>query len=140
MTRGLRLPTLAKDGWSLRSGEAAHQAHPDSFWIPPLAERRGLQRGQLAKLIFEIEAEDDAGNPEVNGERMWVMVTERIGEHYIGILDNQPATFEASDEEYLVPGAEVPFLPEHVIDIDTAPEEYVVERLAAAPTRRWPRR
>ena len=136
----VRVATLEEDGWKLRSGEAAHREHPDTFWIPSPEERWSLKRGQTVKLIFEIEAEDEAGNLEVNAERMWVIVADRIGPHYIGILDNDPATVEATEDGYLVCGAEIPFLAEHVIDIsDDAPADYVAERLAA-PTRRWPGR
>ena len=45
----MRLPTLERDFWTLRSGEESHGAHPDKFWIPPIDERRGLRRGQAAR-------------------------------------------------------------------------------------------
>jgi hypothetical protein len=32
----MRLPTLERDFWTLRSGEESHRAHPDTFWIPPI--------------------------------------------------------------------------------------------------------
>ncbi len=36
-------------------------------------------------------------------------------------------------------GAELPFLPEHVIDIGDPPAEYVEWQLGQEPERRWPR-
>jgi hypothetical protein len=90
-------------------------------------------------LIFDIESEDDAGNVVVNGERMWVTVSERIGDYYIGILENQPASIEPSESVYLCMGAEVPFLPEHVIDIIDPPADFVEWQLSQEPSRKWPR-
>ena len=134
----MRLASIERDYWQLRSGEASHRANPDSFWIPALAERESLQRGQAVRLIFDIEGEDEDGTVQVQGERMWVIVSERRDGTYVGILDNAPALLEVSDETYLRQGAEVPFLPEHVIDIDRPPAEYVEWRLSQPPARVWP--
>lgn len=76
----------------------------------------------------------------VQGERMWVIVAERCGEGYIGILDNQPASFERRQEGDLCYGAEVPFLPAHGIDIASPPTEYVEWQLSQEPQQRWLRR
>jgi hypothetical protein len=135
----MRLPRLEHDYWTLRSGEESHHAAPDRFWIPPDEKRRNLQRGMAAKLVFDIEAEDNQGNVVLRGERMWVIVAERVGDLYIGILDSKPATFEPSDNAYLCFGAEVPFGPEHVIDIGEPPAEYVAWQLGQKPERIWPR-
>ena len=135
----MRLPTLERDFWTLRSAEESHRAHPDTFWIPPAEERRSLQRGKAARLIFDIEAADEDGKLVVSGERMWVIVAERVGDLYIGILDNKPATFEPGDSAYLCFGAEVPFGPEHVIDIGDPPVDYVEWQLGQKPERIWPR-
>ncbi len=135
----MRLPTFERDFWELRSGEAAHRENPDTFWIPPLEQRQSLKRGQAARLIFEIEGTDEEGNVSVQGERMWVIVSERCGDFYIGLLDNKPASIEPADDVYLCFGAEVPFLPEHVIDIDDPPSDYAEWQLGQEPERRWPR-
>lgn len=136
----MRLADIESDSWELRSGEAAHQAHPDTFWIPPIEARRNLKRGQAAKLIFDIlESEDEDGKIIIQGERMWVIVAERYDEYYIGILDNQPQLIEVTDDVYLRFGAEIPFLPEHVIDIADPPQEYAEWQLSQQPERRWPR-
>jgi hypothetical protein len=70
---------------------------------------------------------------------MWAIVSEQIGDVYIGILDNQPASIEAANDVHLCFGAEIPFLAEHVIDIGQPPEEYVQWQLSHSPERRWPR-
>ena len=88
----MRLPSLEHDFWRLRSGEQSQQEHPDTFRMPPPDQRQNLKRGQAALLIFEIEGQDEQGVVQVQGERMWVIVSERIGDVYVGILDNQPAS------------------------------------------------
>jgi hypothetical protein len=135
----MRLAKLESDFWQLRSGEDAHRAAPDTFWIPALRRRESLKRGQAAKLIFEIEATEPDGTVSSQGERMWVIVAEKIGDIFIGRLANQPVCLEPSDDAYLGIGAEVPFRAEHVIDIDDPPPEYGEGQLAQLPARRWPR-
>ena len=70
---------------------------------------------------------------------MWVLVAERCGDFYVGVLGNQPASVEPGGSFYLRPGAEVPFLPEHVVDIADPPVGYAEEELGRPPARRWPR-
>jgi hypothetical protein len=135
----MRLATRAQDSWQLDSGEERHRATPDSFWIPPLKDRQNLQTGQLAKLLFEIEGEDEQGTIDVWTERMWVLVTEHVGEFYVGILSNQPFRVEPGDTFYLQHGSEIAFLAEHVIDIDVPSPELLANVLALGPRRRWPR-
>lgn len=136
----LRLASLDPDGWQLRSGEDAHRAHPDTFWLPEERERRGLMRGMQAKLMFEmIEHEADPETAERPGtcvERMWVAITEVLPDgHYRGMLRNQPFTYDPDDERvYLRWGAEIPFAAEHVIDIEDEPAE---EDTLTDFTRRW---
>ena len=135
----MRLPALAADFWELESAEDRHAESPESFWIPARADREQLQPGQAAKLLFCIEAEKVDGSVEVTVERMWVFITERLDDLYVGMLDNQPASIDPADDVYLVRGAEIPFGPEHVIDIDDPPAEHVDEMRGAVPLRRWPR-
>lgn len=135
----VKLATIEADYWRLRSGEKAHREHPDTFWIPPKEERDNLQVGQSVKLMFDIELVDENDEPEISGERMWVIVSERTGDGYIGLLDNQPASFEITDDIYLCVGAEIPFHAEHVIDIDDPPQDYAKQQLSLKPTRLWPR-
>ncbi len=65
------------------------------------------------QLIFDIEGEDEDGAVEVLGERMWVLVAERVGRNYIGVLASKPALVDPSSNFYLRPGCEVLFAPEH---------------------------
>lgn len=130
----MRAPELHADGWALRSGTEAHAAAPATFWIPEATARANLQVGDFAKLIFEIAVD----NPEepVSVERMWVIVREIDGGRYFGLLDNEPDSIAANDEFWL--GTEVPFRPDHVIDIQAADDK---SRALAAepPLRSWPR-
>lgn len=136
----MRLAKLETDAWELRSGEASHAENPDNFWIPPLEARQTLKRGQAARLIFEIEYEDEAGQRVIQGERIWVILAGTYDGYYLGILDNQPVSLERSDQVYLCFGAEIPFLPEHVIEIADPPAEYSDWQLSMEPERIWPRR
>jgi hypothetical protein len=67
---------------------------------------------------------------------MWVLVRERIGDHYLGILDSDPYAIEEDDEFWS--GIELPFAARHVIDIDPA-DEASREMAAEPPSRAWPR-
>ncbi|MHB1213843.1 MAG: toll/interleukin-1 receptor domain-containing protein [Thiobacillus sp.] len=110
----LRLPVLEIDGWHLRSGVASHHQWPETFDIPEENERRGLVNGDIVKLQFEIALPD---KDEPFGERMWVMVRGKSGPYFIGELNNIPAT--SDEQDHLVVGDRVVFLPEHVISIYT---------------------
>lgn len=134
----MRRANLREHYWQLESAEARHAAHPESFRIPPRSEREQLRRGQAARLLFELEGEAETGAERIV-ERMWVIVAERVGDGYIGILDDEPASLEPGPNVYLAEGAEIPFWPEHVIDIGDPPEEWVEHRLGRDPSRRWPR-
>jgi hypothetical protein len=49
---------------------------------------------------------------------MWVIVSERVGDRYIGVLDNRPHTVPpVAGEFYLKEGVEVPFAPRDVLEI-----------------------
>lgn len=136
----MELAKLETDYWELRSGEKCHADNPDTFWIPDLEERKSLKVGDAAKLIFDIESEDEDGVIQVQGERIYVIVSQIVGEFYIGILDSQPASLEPGEETYLCFGAEIPFKAEHVIDIDRPPEDYIEWQLGQEPERTWHRK
>lgn len=128
----MRTPDLDDDGWCLESGLERHLLHPESFEIPDEATRTGLQPGDFAKLIFVIAVEED-DEPIV--ERMWVVVREAADGTYFGLLDNEPEIDE-NDEFWL--GTEVPFGPEHVIEVQAGNAESR-DYAARAPLRAWPR-
>jgi hypothetical protein len=135
----MKLPNLEDDFWELISAEIQHERYPNTFWIPTLEERQKVECGQSVKLLFNIQLEDDDGKISHQVERMWLIVSEKIGEYYIGILDNQPASFIASDDDYLCFGAEIPFLAEHIADIGDSPKEYSEWQLNLPPEHIWPR-
>lgn len=135
----MRLATFQNDFWQLRDAEECHAKDPDRFWIPTLEERCNLKRGQSAKLIFDIEATDENGTVVVIGERMWVTVSERIGDFYIGILENQPTCLFRDSDAYLTMGAEIPFGANNVTNIGNPPEDFVEWQLGQPPDRVWPR-
>lgn len=75
-----KLTTIENDGWELDDGEAIHQEHPDTFWIPELNKRENLKPDQIVKLIFRISTIDKSGNREISIERMWVIVKGVLGD------------------------------------------------------------
>jgi hypothetical protein len=128
----MREPDFQRDGWCLEDGEELQREAPDTFWLPKLGYRQSLQPGDLVKLIFRISVDD--GEEPVAVERMWVIVRERVGDQYLGILDNNP--YAISENEELWSGVELPFSPRHVIDIyprDPAEESGPVP----LPSRSW---
>ena len=135
----MNYPSIKTDFWELRSAEDSHLKNPENFWIPPREERQNVKRGQAVRLIFDIEVENDDGMLEIGGERMWVLVRESIDDGFIGALDNQPACSDFKDNVYLYFGAEVPFRAEHIIDIDTPPQDYVEWQLGLPVERTWSR-
>jgi hypothetical protein len=125
------------DHWCLRSGEEAHCASPENFWLPSRADRDHLVHGQAVKLLFDQEGYEESGEITVQCERMWVIVTERVSGRYLGVLDNDPQLLEPNESTYLRRGVEVAFDPEHVIDVGSPPADYVAERLGERQPRRW---
>jgi hypothetical protein len=135
----MRLASLDLDSWQLRSAEESHERNPDTFWLPPRDARNDLRRGQAARLMFDIHERQPDGSLAVQGERMWAIIAERLGDTYIGILDNQPVSVERDSGAYLCFGAEIPFRADHVIDIADPPGEYVEWQLGQPPAGVWPR-
>jgi hypothetical protein len=128
----MREPDFELDGWCLDDGEARHREAPETFWIPALEDRERLGPGDLVKLIFRIAIDKEVEPVAV--ERMWVLVRERVGGAYLGLLDNDPSALAENDE--LWSGVEIPFEPRHVIDIDPA-DEATEAKAKEPPTRRW---
>jgi hypothetical protein len=123
----MRTPDFETDGWSLDDGEELHRDAPTTFWIPPLADRQALKKGDLAKLVFRIAVDND--DDPVTVERMWVIVTECWSGGYIGILDNEPDAITENGDFWL--GAELPFEYRHIINIHKGTEQS--KALADAP-------
>jgi len=96
------------DRWELESAEARALEYPDKFKIPSRKERESVQIGATVKLLFLFMNEED-GQPIIDCERIWVNVSGRSGQEYLGVLTNQPATSNA-----LSFGAKIGFGPEHI--------------------------
>lgn len=101
--------TLEEDGWTLDDAVERHRLAPNTFQIPPEDIRANLPIGADAKLIFLLRSDEGS----VKGERMWVRVVGRMGEGYIGVLNNDPTTQGAA----LALGDRLVFRPENIIDV-----------------------
>jgi hypothetical protein len=121
-TRPARLPSIEFDGWELVSGVAMNERHPDTYTIPSAEQRAAVVASDFVKLGFEISVEnpDSDDGFEINGERMWVRIEGSYGPYLWGKLANHPLDGE---EHGLVHGAEIVFLPEHIIDIVDAEQQ-----------------
>lgn len=104
-------PNIQDDGWELESAEQRYEDEPATFHIPPLEERTSLQVGSRAKLLFLLLGHDETG-PFIQCERMWVVVTQRKGQGYVGMLKSQPVT-----SDVLKPGDLVEFEAEHIASL-----------------------
>ena len=74
-------------------------------------ERTGVHAGQTVKIDFTFapESESKEGNET---ERMWVVVKERVDDHWIGVLDNDPRFHDTINS-----GHEFHFHPHHIVAI-----------------------
>ena len=84
----MKLATYKDDHFELENAESRHSEAPDNFWIPSIEVRNNLRAGDLIKLIFSMEDQEQPSERHV--ERMWVEVLAKEGEMYIGRLDNDP--------------------------------------------------
>ena len=50
-------PRLDSDGWELESAEERRRDHPETFRIPPEAERARLPVGAMAQFLFLLAGE-----------------------------------------------------------------------------------
>ena len=117
--------SLKNDGWALESGEERHARNPTQFALPSRTARESLERGDAAKLLFVIETSEAGSLVDRGVDRMWVIVKRRAGAAYVGVLSSDPGV---ADGLTLRPGAEILFGPEHVIEIDHPPREYILEK------------
>ncbi len=119
--------------YRLDDAEERHRDNPRSFSIPRRAVREALPVGSLAKLLFLV------GNPEseVGTELMWCLVKGRVGEEYLGTLDNEPQHARG-----LVLGDEVRFSARHVAGVSLQEEASMAPLvgcdLGVLSEGRWP--
>jgi hypothetical protein len=113
--------------WYLGNAEEEHAANPRSFLIPGREERSNRNPGDLVRLLFFIR------NPPAEGpraERMWLEVSARDEDSYVGLLTNRPIAIKD-----LLGGDEVAFRSEHIIAIQD-PKWTPYENLLAFANRR----
>jgi hypothetical protein len=96
--------------FTLTDGEILAMQFPATFEIPDLIERITLEPGDIVRLGFEL----DLPIGDYQGERMYVTVTERTPNGYIGRVRSYPAFVD------LEHGDEVAFEPRHILDIEPA--------------------
>jgi hypothetical protein len=124
----LEFATIEKDGWTLLSGEARQARNPATFEIPSRACRESLCVGDAAKLLFDIETRESGRVIDRGVDRMWVIVKKRIGDLYVGLLDNDPGISEGVT---LHSGSAVLSGPEHVVAIERPAKDYVIRKFGA---------
>jgi hypothetical protein len=133
----MRTPDLFTDGWRLEDVEALNREAPATFHIPDLAVRQALYPGAFAKLVFTFAVDGDDRGAREETERLWVIVRECLRDGgYMGMLDNEPTAIFENGAFWL--GAELPFEPRHVIEVEHANEASLVAAGAPAPIS-WPR-
>lgn len=72
--------------WQLDNVYERNKESPYTFYKPSKAVTDKLKAGDLVKLVFFSDS-DTAG---YKGERMWVEITDRNKENFVGKLDNEP--------------------------------------------------
>lgn len=92
---------------SLEDVEQCAAEYPESFYIPQLEERSSQEIGDLVRLHFLVDGEED----DPRAERMWVEINVKRTDpvSYTGILTNQPRCIED-----LHPGDVIDFEPKHI--------------------------
>jgi len=96
--------------WHLDDAQELSSLYPYTFHKPSQKVVSLLKPGNQAKLIFRFESSD----PEApQAERMWVEITEVLGDHFVGYLDNDPV--HINDLKYK---DEILFNEKHIIATD----------------------
>jgi hypothetical protein len=73
--------------WNLEDVSGRAFEAPYTFYLPSVELIMQFQAGDLVKLIFQCEIENDQG---CSAERMWVEIISRDGDQFVGRLDNKP--------------------------------------------------
>jgi hypothetical protein len=147
----MHLPMLNRDLWQLVTPEAlmvevdliipgVPNIQRSNAAMPYVNDRRCLKRGEGAQLVFQILPTPEEAKLGMQGrmQRMWVAVAERQENVYVGILNVHPAGNYADRDFYLRPGAEIPFLPQHIVDITYPPQGADIESVLQVK-RQWSR-
>lgn len=86
----------------LESGVERNRQYPTSFEIPSDEDKEVLRPGDSAKLVWAVK--------RLPGEKMWVRITKRDGDRFVGTLQNWPVFV------HLNPGEVVKFHVDDIID------------------------
>lgn len=73
--------------WKLEDVSGRAVEAPYTFYLPSAELIAQFQVGDLVKLIFQCEIENEQG---CSAERMWVEILSRDGDQFVGRLDNVP--------------------------------------------------
>ena len=114
--------------YSIIDPQAIARENPYTYYLPQSDFLSALTAGDIVKIIFD-------GHPagrKHSSERMWVKITEREGDNFVGLLDNIPF-----DMPQLSPGDRVEFSLKHIIDIDWDDEELEKRRLNRREKRQY---
>ena len=96
--------------WSLENAQKLADEFIYTFYKPSKEVISLLNAGNQAKLIFRFESD----NPEApSAERMWVEITEKVGNKFIGYLDNDPAYITDLKYKDVIEFNEI-----HIVDTD----------------------
>lgn len=93
---------------AIRDPRPVAEENPYTFSLPTRAELAHLQPGHNVKLIFESRPK----GRDFDAEQMWVRITHRDGDRFLGVLDNHPA-----DIPQIALGDEISFQAHQVIDV-----------------------
>lgn len=95
--------------WELVNAREMNQAHPDTFHVPSAEELKNVKVGSIVKLGLDVvDAKESPGN-----ERMWVVVSARDGNEFVGKLDNDPVVIRGLKYEDTIS-----FKKDNILDID----------------------
>jgi hypothetical protein len=109
-------PCFTKHGYYLDNAVELSKIFPESFSIPPEDDRLAIKEGDFVKLMFSFIPEGQRP-VDYDCERMWVIVKERIADHWVRVLDNDPQFHKAISS-----GHELCFHPDHILAIENPKE------------------
>ena len=105
-----RIGAVMPKSWNLENAQKLADEFIYTFYKPSKEVISLLNVGDKAKLIIGFES-DDSEDP--SAERMWVEITERIDNKFIGYLDNDPAYIKDLKYKDIIEFSEI-----HIVDTD----------------------
>lgn len=107
--------------WNLEDVTEIKKEAPYTFYLPSKFVTDNLKPGNIVKLMFMCDVENDKG---WSAERMWVIITDRNEDSFTGTLDNNP---------YYIPDLKykdvIEFEVKHIMQTDLSdPEPDIVDK------------